>query len=92
MDPRTAADDVPRCDACREPVIYAIVAGAATAFDRNSEHTGDHTMHVDPRTRRRIAVKLRTNQTPGARRAGQQLYQLHRRSCTKALSGRGGAR
>jgi len=76
------------CDACRAPVLFAIVAGQPVAFHPTSEHTGDHTMHVDPRTNRRIAVKLRPNQVPGARRAGQRLYQLHRRSCIKALSSR----
>ncbi|MEV5538500.1 hypothetical protein AB0L13_16715 [Saccharopolyspora shandongensis] len=76
------------CDACRAAVRYAIVGGAATAFDRDPHSHGDHTIHVHPTKRHAIAVKLRPNQIPGARRAGQSLYQLHRRSCTKALSSR----
>ncbi|MEV5543091.1 hypothetical protein AB0L13_40350 [Saccharopolyspora shandongensis] len=65
-----------------------MTGGTATAFDRHNERTGDHAIHVHPATKRRIAVKLRPGQIPGARRAGQTLYQLHRRSCTKALSSR----
>ncbi|GAA2772940.1 hypothetical protein [Saccharopolyspora taberi] len=76
------------CEACREPIIVALLAGKATPFDPTDEPTGDHTITRHPTKGHAIAVKLRPNQKPGARRAGQRLYQLHRRSCTKALSNR----
>ncbi|MGW1679368.1 hypothetical protein [Saccharopolyspora sp. NPDC002376] len=80
--------NAPTCEACRAPVRLARIAGDDVAFDRDPHPHGDHTITRHPTKGHAVAVKLRTNQIPGARRHGQQLYQLHRKSCTRALSPR----
>lgn len=75
------------CDACRAPVIWALnPAGQPFALDTAPAPHGDHTLYTHNGARH--ARKLTRNQIPGARKAGQALYQPHRASCTKALSHR----
>lgn len=76
------------CDACREPVLWALDhAGRVIELDPEPSPHGNHTIapHRDGRTR---TTQLRPNQITGARQYGQKLYQLHRKTCTKALSNR----